>query len=529
MTEKFLLTPTPHAEAMEFIRSKPALAARIFGELLPELRARAFTIAGVEHFDTIQRVRELVAEVPGGADWERQKRQIVDEIAPSFAGKRSGYDPDGNPLYMTKDDARRHAETRAELLLRMHGFQAYAAASYRTMDAQRDVFPYWQYQSMGDQKVRDTHAALDGKVLPADSDFWKNHFPPWEWGCRCQVVPMTEDEVDDMRRAEMHKPLESRDVLDGLARAKVEQERKLVLGPNQIFDLRTQREQGKSDGYEWSPGELRIPLETLRDRYDSEVWAKFEAWAQTTGIPETGATVWEWLGGKALTPSGKLAKSTALAKAARFSDLRASLAAISASPWTREEKARKFHAALELPGPLRSSIGYRNSKVEPNVDEGFSFVRRMTAATVLDGPPVLVMHRRYRAAADPRGGFIDGKSMRVATVIHEMGHIVEGRNPAALARSVAFRSSRTAGEIPRWLGPGYGRQEVALEDQWEELGGRLYSGKVYLNRRTGADFATEILSIGLQRLYENPAEFFLNDPEYFAFVVDSLRGYAPSA
>jgi SPP1 gp7 family putative phage head morphogenesis protein len=319
MSEKFLLEPTPHAEAIDFIRSKPAVASRVLGQLLPELRARAFTISGVEHYDTLQHVRDLVAEIPAGADWDTTKAQIVDEVSPFFVGKLMGHDDEGNPIRLTAAEAREHAARRAELLLRLHGFQAYAASAYRTMDAQRDVFPFWKYQSMGDLKVRATHAALDGKILPADSDFWKNHYPPWEWGCRCQVVPMMEDEVADARAAEAHRPLEQRDVLEGHALAKVEQERTLVLGPNQIYDLRTQRERGNPNGYEWHPGELRIPMDALRARYDAPVWAQFETWARAEVIPETGATVWEWLGGKALAPTGKLATTIATTQAARLS------------------------------------------------------------------------------------------------------------------------------------------------------------------------------------------------------------------
>lgn len=323
----FLLQPAPHVEAMEFIRSKPALASRIFGELLPELRALAFTITGVEHYDTLQRVRDLVAEIPGGADWDQTKRQIIGEVSPFFVGKRTGYDPDGNPIYATKEVADAMAASRAELLMRLHGFQAYSASAWRTMDAQRDVFPYWQYQSMGDEKVRDTHAALDGKILPADSEFWRNHYPPWEWGCRCQAIPRMADEVDEIRRAQASRPLEERDVLEGAALAKVENERSLVLGPNRIFDLRTQRERGNPDGYEFNPGDLRIPLATLRSRYDDTVWGKFETWARATGTPETGATVWEWLGGKALAPEKKLAATVRATKAARIAPVSAALSA----------------------------------------------------------------------------------------------------------------------------------------------------------------------------------------------------------
>jgi SPP1 gp7 family putative phage head morphogenesis protein len=80
------------------------------------------------------------------------------------------------------------ADRRAELLLRTHGQQAYATTQYKMMDEQRDLFPFWQYLSMGDSHVRATHAALDGVVLPADSEFWTTHFPPWDWGCRCQCA-----------------------------------------------------------------------------------------------------------------------------------------------------------------------------------------------------------------------------------------------------------------------------------------------------------------------------------------------------
>lgn len=321
----FLLEPTPHTEAVEFLRGKAALASRAFGELLPELRARAFTVAGIEHHDTLQRIRDLVAEVPAGADWDATKRQIVAEASPFFAG-RTKRDEDGNEVSLSAAEQAAYAERRAELLLRLHGFQAYSAASYRTMDAQRDTFPFWKYQSMGDHKVRDTHAALDGKILPANSDFWRNHFPPWEWGCRCQVVPMLEDEVDEIRAEQSGRPLEQRDVIEGAALARVEgPERQLVLGPNQIFDLRTQRERGQGDGYEFRPGDLRIPLETLRARYDDGVWGAFEAWARREGIPETGATVWEWLGGAPLAPTGKLAEKITATRAARVSPVSAAL------------------------------------------------------------------------------------------------------------------------------------------------------------------------------------------------------------
>lgn len=507
MLDDLLLEPVPHDEAIAFIRDKPAVSSRVFRELLPELKARAFAVSGIEHFDTLQRVRDLVAEIPAGADWDTQKRQILAEVS---------------PFLVTADDPEERAkqqygaERRAELLLRLHGFQAYSAASYRTMDAQRDVFPFWRYQSMGDQKVRHSHAALDGKVLPADSEFWKNHYPPWEWGCRCQVVPLMEEDVDEIRAADAKKDPAKREVLEGAALAEVELNRRLVSGINEIADLRTAREKGDANGYEWSPGDLRLSVETLRARYDAQTWGDFEAWAKQTVIGAAGGKLWGWLNGEvaeAIEPEAVIRS---------FAELKTEFDQAIAAGGSPAEKRAKMHDLLQLPEADRSEIQFKNSQKELAVENGFDFVRRVVARSVLGGDPVRIKHRRHRAAADPYGKHIDGVAMNAPTVIHEMGHIVEARDRAALARSIAFREKRTVGEKAKWLGPGYKKNEIALFDEWEQRGGRKYSGKVY--RHAGQEYATEILSMGLERLYQDPVDFYQQDPEYFEFVVNSTRG-----
>lgn len=284
----FLLEPVPHKEAVAFIKSKPAVSRAVFDRLLPELKARAFTVTGIEDATVLQGIRDRIAELPAGGNWEEIKEDLIENISPFLA---KGDTPE--------DAARANvaATRRAELLLRLHGFQAYSAAAYQVMDAQRDVFPYWEYRSMNDQKVRDTHAALNGMVLPADSKFWEKHYPPWQWGCRCQVVPLTEEDVEELRAADAARPLDERRVLEGEALRQIEEQGRLVKGPNQIFDLRTPGEKGQPGAFEWSPADLRIPLAGLRERYDAEVFAKFVEWARGVPLDATGETVWDWASG----------------------------------------------------------------------------------------------------------------------------------------------------------------------------------------------------------------------------------------
>jgi SPP1 gp7 family putative phage head morphogenesis protein len=290
----FLLDPVPHKEAADFIKSKPAVSRAVFDRLLPELKARAFTVTGIEDATVLQGIRDRIAELPAGGNWEDIKEDLAENISPFLAKGDTPEDAERAQIAATR---------RAELLLRLHGFQAYSAAAYQVMDAQRDVFPYWQYKSMSDSKVRDTHAALNGVVLPANAKFWERHYPPWEWGCRCQVVPLMEEDVEEIREAEAGKPLEERKVLEGEALRQIEERGQYVAGPNQIYDLRTPIEKGKPGAFEWSPADLRIPIDGLRERYDAETFAQFETWARGTKI-SANRSVWQWMEKTLPAPEG---------------------------------------------------------------------------------------------------------------------------------------------------------------------------------------------------------------------------------
>ena len=63
----------------------------------------------------------------------------------------------------------------------------------------------------------------------------------------------------------------------------------------------------------------------------------------------------------------------------------------------------------------------------------------------------------------------------------------------------------------------YDADEVAYEDEWVKKGGDPYAGK-YMPRG-----GTEILTVGIERLHDNPALFMLTDQDYFVFVVSTLR------
>ena len=306
-----LTTPVPNEVAAAFVSAKQPMLRKTFDQLLPELKARAICVSGLEDLSAVSRVRDAIAAVPQGADWDAAKDTIVENL--SFMVTSS------DPEKMAAEIAA--ADARAELLLRTHGFQAYAAADYIALNEQRDVFPYWEYVSMRDDRVRDAHAALNGLIIPCDSPFWVDHFPPWDWGCRCEVRPRTAAEASEIA-AEGKRPINPEDPNAIVTQQRVADDHVVkMLEKGQLqedgrtLDVRAPLSQGKPNAYTWKPGDLRLPLDKIMTRYDPETTQDFVAFAQRTQIPDEKAgptavqSVWNWL----YTPLAKADATAAVA------------------------------------------------------------------------------------------------------------------------------------------------------------------------------------------------------------------------
>ncbi len=57
--------------------------------------------------------------------------------------------------------------------------------------------PYLRRVGVLDDRIRPSHRAMHGIILPVDHPFWDTHTPPDGWGCRCRVVQLSDR---DLRR-----------------------------------------------------------------------------------------------------------------------------------------------------------------------------------------------------------------------------------------------------------------------------------------------------------------------------------------
>lgn len=544
----FLTEPVPNERAIEWIRSKTPVSAEVFRGLLPELKARAIAVAGVTSASLARDIREAIAAVPAGADWDKQRRHIADLL---------------NPYVAAGDDkeAKKARTKRAELLLRTHGFQGYAVAQHEVMKAQKDVFPFWQYLSNGDERVRQTHEKLNKLIFPADSPFWHRHTPPWEWGCRCRKVSLLPEEVAEIQAREARLAPERKTVIEGPALDLVEKQNKLNRGITEVFDITPPADRGKPGAFLFEPDSLRLSPEELAKRYDAATWADFQQWAGRTEV-EPGTSVWAWMDGAKLTgvpavaaePTVVAAVTSARSLAGITSALDAEVGAWSAVTSERgaifmqyeAARARKDsaeairlaseHAAKEL--EAEKLIERLRSKIEiPSAERGKVTFLNLTPSTKAAAEAGAVLAERYTHAgllpkigvkyyggkrAYHKGGVIHiNGTTPASTVLHEITHATEQQAASVLAKSQAFLKLRAGAEplksLRKLTGLRYKADEFAYEDEFAKRGGDHYMGKSYGAR------ATELLTMGIERLHRDPMEFYLADRTYFEFVVSTLQ------
>lgn len=74
------------------------------------------------------------------------------------------------------------------------------AARWTDFKQNEDIMSYLMYQTVGDENVRQEHRPLDGIIRKISDHFWSTHYPPNDWGCRCDVVQVAESTAHETEK-----------------------------------------------------------------------------------------------------------------------------------------------------------------------------------------------------------------------------------------------------------------------------------------------------------------------------------------
>lgn len=83
-----------------------------------------------------------------------------------------------------------------ETVYRTQGAVAYTAGRWQANqeDAIASILWGYEYVTVGDDRVRPSHRALDGTRLPKEDPRWQSIMPPNGWNCRCDVIEIFQDD-----------------------------------------------------------------------------------------------------------------------------------------------------------------------------------------------------------------------------------------------------------------------------------------------------------------------------------------------
>lgn len=74
------------------------------------------------------------------------------------------------------------------------------AAKWQRIQQEKETLPYLKYVTVGDERVREEHAEMEGIIRKVDDDFWLVWFPPNGWRCRCDVLQLSNAKETDLSK-----------------------------------------------------------------------------------------------------------------------------------------------------------------------------------------------------------------------------------------------------------------------------------------------------------------------------------------
>ncbi len=165
-------------ENARWISGLTPVTRQVFDGLTSQYRRDAFTLAGAGDVRLIQNIRDALADVARKGGTASDFRDAVNRLTTAAGVEELNA--------FTLDTAFQTAMQKA-----------YSAGRLAQMKAPATVeaLPFWQYWTVGDDRVRPEHAVLDGFMARAIDPVWMKIYPPSGFNCRCSVVPIPEDEA----------------------------------------------------------------------------------------------------------------------------------------------------------------------------------------------------------------------------------------------------------------------------------------------------------------------------------------------
>lgn len=184
------------AQAISIFRAKGLTPTFNYTDQLGRAHAQSFTVAKMMDIDMLGQVRaSLDSALANGQPFKEWSKTITPVLkSGGWWGRKEVIDPaTGLPKL-----AQLGSPARLETIFRTNLQSAYAAGQWEGIVEQSGIAPFLMYDAVDDFRTRDSHRAWDGVILPVGSAWWRTHYPPNGYNCRCGTVQLSPDDLETM-------------------------------------------------------------------------------------------------------------------------------------------------------------------------------------------------------------------------------------------------------------------------------------------------------------------------------------------
>lgn len=184
----------PPGEASAYLANRTGIEVTYdWAQLWQDEHALAFTVSRLARADILDALyKGIEASVAGDMsrrDWTKSATELL---------KKEGWWGENIVPVGTLGDTVTTVfnARRLGLIFDTNITTAAAAGRWERLQSTKATYPYLTYKTREDGRVRAEHAPWNNVTLPIDHAWWKTHYPPNGWKCRCFVFPMRQKEVD---------------------------------------------------------------------------------------------------------------------------------------------------------------------------------------------------------------------------------------------------------------------------------------------------------------------------------------------
>ncbi|MGL5447450.1 MAG: phage minor head protein [Rhabdaerophilum sp.] len=209
------LFKTAPKEVVDYFDRRPSVPTFDWRDLAPHEHALAHTVAKTAGFNVLEDLRGAIRKaVVDRVPYE----QFRDELIPLLRKKGWWGEkkvPDEKTGELVK--AQLGSLRRLQILYWANVHSAHAAGEWQRIERNKEFLPYLTYVASVSERKRPLHLSWVGITLPVEDAWWRSHYPPNGWNCKCSVR-----QVGDREAGRLHKqhgkdkapPLDERDWLN---------------------------------------------------------------------------------------------------------------------------------------------------------------------------------------------------------------------------------------------------------------------------------------------------------------------------